>query len=527
MAFTFQINNDIKFKYNQDLLNKANQYRPTINYHSVNATSLGNLNKITNSLGGYNIKKVADISELPKHSFTQDEKVILDFGDHYVGRFSMNIKKLGSPMDAPLFPKFKFAEMPVELAEDSANYKGWLSKSWIQEEYIHLDTLPTRLELPRRYSFRYLEITILGISSKWRVFFENPVVTTESSVDLSKVSVPKLADSEITKIYTVGLKTLEGCMQDVFEDGPKRDQRLWLGDLRLQALANYATFKNTDLVKRCLYLFAAMPSSDGCLPADVFTNPTEIPDDTFLFDYSLFFVSTLADFEKFSHEKAILNDLYDVAKKQVNIALKQVSKQGELKLDDTYPVFIDWSNEFDKTTAGQAIMIYTLKQFIALARLVKDPETSFYKEKLASLEKFTRRHLFDEKIGLFVSGNAREINVASQAWMVLAHVFNDQENQKLMQNTVHQLFPIKNIATPYMYHHVTQALFEANLTDEAVELMKSYWGKMVQLGADTYWEAFNPEKPEYSPYGSPLLTSYCHAWSCTPVYLIEKYLLER
>lgn len=96
-----------------------------------------------------------------------------------------------------------------------------------------------------------------------------------------------------------------------------------------------------------------------------------------------------------------------------------------------------------------------------------------------------------------------------------------------MQNTVHQLFPIKNIATPYMYHHVTQALFEANLTDEAVKLMKSYWGKMVQLGADTFWEAFNPEKPEYSPYGSPLLTSYCHAWSCTPVYLIEKHLLER
>lgn len=28
------------------------------------------------------------------------------------------------------------------------------------------------------------------------------------------------------------------CMQSVFEDGPKRDRRLWLGDLRLQALAS-------------------------------------------------------------------------------------------------------------------------------------------------------------------------------------------------------------------------------------------------------------------------------------------------
>ncbi|GAB7169398.1 hypothetical protein TUA1478L_13940 [Lactiplantibacillus plantarum] len=61
-------------------------------------------------------------------------------------------------------------------------------------------------------------------------------------------------------------------MQDVFEDGPKRDRRLWIGDLRLQALANYATFKDTDLVKRCLYLFGAMPTTAGRIPANVLLN---------------------------------------------------------------------------------------------------------------------------------------------------------------------------------------------------------------------------------------------------------------
>ena len=55
--------------------------------------------------------------------------------------------------------------------------------------------------------------------------------------------------------------------------------------------------------------------------------------------------------------------------------------------------------------------------------------------------------------------------------------------------------------------------------------MKDYWGKMVTLGADTYWEAFDPNQPDYSPYGSPILNSYCHAWICTPVYLINKYLV--
>lgn len=56
-------------------------------------------------------------------------------------------------------------------------------------------------------------------------------------------------EEELKKIYEVSVKTLAECMQDVFEDGPKRDRRLWIGDLRLQALANYVTFDNVELVK--------------------------------------------------------------------------------------------------------------------------------------------------------------------------------------------------------------------------------------------------------------------------------------
>ena len=39
-------------------------------------------------------------------------------------------------------------------------------------------------------------------------------------------------------------------------------------------------------------------------------------------------------------------------------------KDGKLIPDEDYPVFVDWSNEFNKDTAGQAEMIYVLKQFI-------------------------------------------------------------------------------------------------------------------------------------------------------------------
>lgn len=47
-----------------------------------------------------------------------------------------------------------------------------------------------------------------------------------------------------------------------------------IGDLRLQALCSYATFKDYDLAKRCLYLFAGMPFNDeGLLCACVYEKP--------------------------------------------------------------------------------------------------------------------------------------------------------------------------------------------------------------------------------------------------------------
>jgi alpha-L-rhamnosidase len=61
----------------------------------------------------------------------------------------------------------------------------------------------------------------------------------------------------------VSLRTLRDCMQTVFEDGPKRDRRLWLGDLRLQALADYVSYRNDDLVKRSLYILAGTATDKG------------------------------------------------------------------------------------------------------------------------------------------------------------------------------------------------------------------------------------------------------------------------
>ena len=526
MGFTFQAKQNTKFKTDAALLRKAEELHPVLNYEEIGPVRLSGLSEVIKPDLLHGGENRLNISRLSSYEWGRGGTFVLDFGRHCVGRFSVDIDASGSPMDAPLFLRIRFAEIPAELGMDVSKYDGWLSKSWIQEEFIHLDELPAGLKLPRRYSFRYVQITVIDTSPKWRAVFSQPLATVETSAQAERYSKIDVQDPELETICDAAVRTLSECMQDVFEDGPKRDRRLWLGDLRLQALANYASFDQPDLVKRCLYLFAAMTAEDGRIPANVFVKPKNTPDDTFLFDYSLFFISALYDYMEHHPEESVLKDLYPVCKAQMDISLSYVDPNGQLLLSDDYPVFIDWSDRFDKSTAGQGVMIYSLRRFLALARQTGDTEVSGYRFALALMESYARDHLLDRERMLFSSGSDREFNLASQVWMVLSGILTEEEQHAVMRRAIDELLPETALVTPYMCHHIAEALFEAGLSGEAVKLIKDYWGGMIRLGADTYWEVFDPRDPEYSPYGSPVVSSYCHAWGCTPVYLIRKYLLD-
>ena len=75
--------------------------------------------------------------------------------------------------------------------------------------------------------------------------------------------------------------------------------------------------------------------------------------------------------------------------------------------------------------------------------------------------------------------------------------------------------------TPYGYHYCVESLYVAGLHEKADNLLYSYWGGMVEKGADTFWEAYVPGDDMSSPYSNTFLNSACHAWSCGPAYLLR------
>ncbi|TWE09103.1 alpha-L-rhamnosidase-like protein [Neobacillus bataviensis] len=507
---------------NEKFIETAEQLKPQLHETIVKPSSIVEIKADSNVIHGWKSEAVAPASSLADSEYGKNGSFVLDFGDHQVGYLTIKIRSAGSPPDAPLKLKLTIGEMPVEMAEPFENYSGWLSSSWLQEETIFVDVFPAVISLPRRYSFRYVKFDVIDTSPKYRVVFESVECKAVTSANINAVQKISHQDEELQKIDEISIKTLADCMQDVFEDGPKRDRRLWLGDLRLQALANYQTFGTNDLVKRCLYLFAGVPDDKGKVPANVFVAPQLIADDTYLFDYSLFFAASLHDYYFATSDLETLKELWPTAYRQVELALERLDENKILKDTPDWWSFIDWQEGLNKQAPSQAVLIYTMKQAIRLAEELNAAEKDSLKDRLAEIEEATKTYLWDEKQQFFISGSDCQVSWASQIWMVLAGVLTKEENKKLMKRLLAEN-PAVGIATPYMYHHLIEALLVSGEKELAIAEMKNYWGGMIQDGADTFWELYDPKNKDFSPYGSHLINSYCHAWSCTPTYLIRKY----
>ena len=449
------------------------------------------------------------------------ESLLADFGDHFTGYLSFNIDFTGCPPDAPAYIRVKLCERVCETEQDSRNYNGWLCSSWIQEEYIHIDRFPAKVELPRRYAFRYVEIKVLDLSREYKVRVNDFNCKAVSAADMSAVPELCTKDARLKQIDQIAVKTLAECMQDVFEDGPKRDRRLWIGDLRLQALVNYVTFKNYDLVKRCIYLFAGSMLSGEMVGSCMYTEPKPVVGTTDLFDYSLIFISCLYDYYEHTGDKELLSELYPTARKQAELAAKRLDERCVLRDSDDWWCFLDWHSELNKQAGAQGVFIYTLRQLAAIEKIIgKSAETT--ESLIDRLCAAARKYLWDEKLGLFVSGDARQVSCQSQIWLVLADVFDKAKNREILLRILKDRTSIAPV-TPYCYHYFVEALMKNDMKGEARQLICDYWGAMADDGADCFYEAFDPKNKDFSPYGSDMVNSYCHAWSCTPAYFIRKY----
>ena len=517
---------DVYKNYRQDWLRKAEQFKPQLHTVEKKARTLVEIVQDENAFQNYRAVPVGDIQEYYDTTLRRnDPEHVIDFGEHMVGTVWFVIRPT-IPAHAPLQLRIKFGEMPAEIHEPFDSYKGTLSKAWLQEEILTIHTMPDTIVLPCRYAFRFLKIEPLAFAGDMDFYISDITCNTTTSAGNDVGATELDLSLGFSQIEKVAISTLRDCMQTVFEDGPKRDRRIWIGDFKLQALANYCTFNNIDLVKRGLYLYAATANDNGLLYGTLFEKPYPHPQLHVPIDYCLLYNSMLLDYYQATNDEKTVLDLWPVALYQVKNVLPCITNDGLFEPSSAWWYFIDWNDQLDKGTALHGIVIKTLSETWQLATLLhKEDDLDALPAILSKMKNAARMHYYDQGTGLFKSGKSGQISTASQAWMILAGVVSPDEGQQLFDRLGKEDRVVKPVS-PYMYHYVLEAMMRCEMYGQAREFLLSYWGGMIDKGADTFWEVYDPDDDYLSPYNSYLVNSYCHAWSCTPVYFIRKYHKE-
>jgi hypothetical protein len=502
-------------------LAKAEAAKPRLNHTSKQPVALVKVEKDAASFQGWKVVNVGKPESVCNKPLKPGDSFILDFGEHFAGQFVFSLRAFEIPVDAPVRLGLIFGEVPAEVVEPFDPYKGGLTRSWLQDEVFNFDDVPQTVTLPRRYAFRYVKVTVLSCSKHGKFGFSELHAEAISSADEKQLAPFTPRNAEEAALDRVACNTLRDCMQTVFEDGPKRDRRLWLGDLRLQAQANYVTYRNYELVKRSLYILAGTATELGLVGTCSFERPTPTRGGNSILDYTALFAPTVLEYLEASGDRATAEDLWPLVLKQLDFTLEPVNTEGLMITPKSWWCFIDWHRTLDKQAPEHGAVLFGLKATLTLAeKLGKEKEVAFIPAAIAKMEEAARKHLWDESLGLFISGPKREISWASQAWLVLAAVPMREQAQRAMKGVMAHAGAEKPV-TPYMHHYIVAALQAAGLRDEAWGHMQSYWGEMVKKGADTFWEVYVSGDDFLSPYGSHLMNSYCHAWSCTPTYFLR------
>lgn len=329
------------------------------------------------------------------------------------------------------------------------------------------------------------------------------------------------SDPKLNEIYGAALYTLHLNTREFFLDGIKRDRWVWSGDAYQAFLMNYYSFFDLDVAKRTL---VGLRGKD---PLTMHLNT--------ILDYSFYWLISLYDYYFYTGDEAFIRQNYDRAVSLTDFCLKQRNEEGMVVGRPQDWVFVDWA---DLDNAGavsteQILFARGLEAMSRFASLMGDEAASAHYGALAEeIVGTTFRLFWDERRGGLlhhrVDGETKPALTKHAGMFAMTYGYLSEERRESVVRNVLLNPNVPRIRTPYMRFHELAVLCESGEHDYVRREMLSYWGGMLDLGATTFWEEFDPAlsgDEHYAMYGMPYGKSLCHAWGASPIYLIGKYFL--
>ncbi|GGD82352.1 alpha-L-rhamnosidase-related protein [Paenibacillus nasutitermitis] len=331
----------------------------------------------------------------------------------------------------------------------------------------------------------------------------------------------RCSDPRLNEIWEMSAHTLHINMREFLYDGMKRDRWVWSGDANLGFLINNYSFFEQDVAKR------TMIALRGKEPVEIHINT--------IMDYTLYWFLSVHDYYLYTGDLAFVRSCYP---KLVSLMEFCLNRRNEAGMLEGYPedwVFIDWApmERRGELAAEQLLFCRSLEAAALFAGEVGDSEGEARYGKLTGRLRETIYRLFwdDEQGGLIHGRYEGELNRQLLKYPnIFATRFHylDEGQREAVREKVLKNDAVQKINTPFMRFYELDALCLLGEHDYVFQEVREYWGGMLDLGATTFWEEYDPAIPaerQYDMYGDKFRKSLCHAWGAAPIYLIGKYML--
>lgn len=319
------------------------------------------------------------------------------------------------------------------------------------------------------------------------------------------------SDELLNRIWRIGAYTVHLNMQEYLWDGIKRDRLVWIGDMHPEISTISKVFGNVDIVNNSLDLIR------DSAPVGSWMNG--IP------SYTLWWIVIQLDWYMYTGDRQYLNEQKEYLFDVVKYILKLVNSDGTHRFDDT---FVEWSSYQTREEAAgfQAMLAVGLN---AAARLCIVLDNRELYERCIKLREKVRMHSYEYR------GNKQIAAMQSLAGIADSKAVSEEV---LKPGCGHGL-------SCFWGYYTLKALAKSNDISAALEIIRQYWGGMLEMGATTFWEDFDlrwmenaaridepvplGKKDIHGDFGKFCYTQFrhslCHGWASGPTAFLSEYIL--
>lgn len=319
----------------------------------------------------------------------------------------------------------------------------------------------------------------------------------------------------LNDIWALCARTFHLNTREFFLDGVKRDRWVWSGDAYQSFMIARYLYNDPSVTERTIIALLGKP------PYKRHINTIN--------DYSAYLIIGLWEHIEATGRLNFLRTVWPNVKALYAFILNRLDERGYAVRREGDWIFVDWG-ELDKTDPVCFEQIVLWQAHRAMAALAERMgEADEYTAKADALKENILRDFWDEEKGAFVdsfTSGRRFVTRQTNIFAVLYGLVEGEQKQSVIENAL--LNPVlPPITTPYFKLYELLALCEIGAIDAAQNFIAAYWGGMLQEGATSVWEAYDPRQTgaeHFAMYGSPYGKSLCHAWGSGPILLLCRYV---